>query len=100
MSGTTFDALSATRTLRDAGFEDRQAEAVAGVVRHAIAVDRSTLATKADLRAGLAEVKADIARVEAKLEAKLDAHISSTRWVFGLIAALQVMMAARLFGVL
>lgn len=96
MSGTTFDALSATRTLRDAGFEDRQAEAVAGVVRHAVAVDRSTLATKADLHAGLAEVKAEISRVEAKL----DAHISSTRWVFGLLVALQFLMAARLFGAL
>lgn len=100
MSGTTFDALSATRTLRDAGFEDRQAEAVAGVVRHAVAVDRSTLATKADLHAGLAEVKAEISRVEAKLEAKLDAHTSSARWVFGLVVALQFPMAARMFGAL
>lgn len=58
--------------------------------------DRSTPATKADLRAGLAEVKADI----ACLEAKLDAHISSTRLVLGLLIALQAMTAARLFGAL
>ena len=36
----------------------------------------------------------------ARIDAKLDAHISSTRWVLGLLVALQVMMAARLFGVL
>lgn len=59
---------------------------------------RSAPITKADLRAGLAELKADIAR----LEAKLDAHISmsSTRGPLGLVIALQLLMAARLFGVL
>ena len=49
MNGTTFDALAAAGTLREAGFEDRQAEAVAGVVRHAVDADRGALATKADL---------------------------------------------------
>ena len=49
MSGTTFDALAATKTLREAGFGDRQAEAVAGVVRSAVDADRGALATKADL---------------------------------------------------
>ena len=45
MNGTTFDALAASKALRESGFEDRQAEAVAGVV-HA---GREGLATKADL---------------------------------------------------
>ena len=56
MNGTTFDALDAAGTLREAGFEDRQAEAVAGVVRNG----RAGLATKADLDTGLAAVRADI----------------------------------------
>ena len=30
MNGTTFDMLAATGTLREVGFDDRQAEAVAG----------------------------------------------------------------------
>ncbi len=58
MSGTTFDALAAAGTLREAGFEDRQAEAVAGVVRGAVDADRGALATKADLDTGLAALEA------------------------------------------
>ena len=57
MTGTTFDTLAAAKALREAGFENRQAEAVAGVMRHATRLrgcrlaDRDTLATKADLAA-------------------------------------------------
>ena len=51
MNGTTFDALDATETLERAGFDERQARAVAGVVRQAVGADRDTLATKADLAA-------------------------------------------------
>ena len=49
MNGTTFDALQATETLERAGFDERQARAVAGVVREAVGADRDKLATKADL---------------------------------------------------
>ena len=49
MNGTTFDALAAAGTLRDAGFGDRQAEAAVGVMRRAVDADRGALATKADL---------------------------------------------------
>ena len=68
MNGTTFDALAAAGTLRDAGFEDRQAEAVAGVVRHAVDADRGALATKADIAALRADTRADIAAVRADLD--------------------------------
>ena len=62
MNGIAFDTLAAAKALRDAGFEDRQAEAVTGVVRHAVGADRDTLATKADLDTGLATLRADIYR--------------------------------------
>ena len=62
MNGTAFDTLAAAKALREAGFEDRQAEAVTGVVRHAVGADRDTLATKADLETGLAGLRADIYR--------------------------------------
>ena len=45
--------------------------------------------------------KADVARLEAHMDAqdaKLDAHMRAVQWVLGLMAALLVMMAARLFG--
>ena len=60
-----FDTLSAARELEAAGFERRQAEAIAGAVRQASAADREQPATKADLadlRADLAGIRADLYR--------------------------------------
>ena len=67
MNGTTFDALDATKALREAGFGDRQAEAVAGVVRRAVNADRDTLATKADVVA----VRSDLATLRADMRSDL-----------------------------
>ena len=60
MTGAIFDALASAKTLRDAGFDNRQAEAVAGVVRHG----RAGLSTREDLD---------------KLEARMDARIAALR---------------------
>ena len=103
MNGTTFDALAAAGTLREAGFEDRQAEAVAGVVRHAVDADRGTLATKADIaalradtRADIADMRADIAAVRADLD-KLETRL--TVRFFGMGGVLVAVMAGlKLFG--
>ena len=73
MNGTTFDTLAAAGTLREAGFEDRQAEAVAGVVRHAVDADRGALATKADIAALRADTRADIADLRADTRADIAA---------------------------
>ena len=109
MNGTTFDALAAVGTLRDAGFEDRQAEAVAGVVRHAVDADRGALATKADiaaLRADQAALRADTRADIAALRADLDTGLASVRsdldtGLAGLradIAALENRLTSRFFG--
>ena len=79
MNGTTFDALAAAGTLREAGFEDRQAEAVAGVMRSAVDAERGALATKADLDAGLAAVRADTRADIADLRADTRADIAAVR---------------------
>ena len=88
MSGTTFDAFAAAGTLREAGFGDRQAEAVAGVVRHAVDAERGAPATKADLDAGLAalraDTRADIAAVRAdldNLESRMQATLYRALWM-------------------
>ena len=94
MNGTTFDALAAAGTLREAGFEDRQAEAVAGVVRHAVDADRGALATKADiaaLRADQAALRADIAAVRSDLDTGLAGLRAD-------IAALENRLTSRFFG--
>ena len=62
MNGTTFDALDATKAFREAGFGDRQAEAVAGVVRRAVNAARDTLATKAALNTLRADMRSDLYR--------------------------------------
>ena len=104
MNGTTFDALAAVGTLRDAGFGDRQAEAVAGVVRHAVDADRGALATKADIAAlradldtGLASVRADTRADIAALENRLTTRFFGG--LFGMGGVLVAVMAAlKLFG--
>ena len=102
MSGTTFDALAAVGTLRDAGFGDRQAEAVAGVVRHAVDADRGALSTKADIAALRADTRADIAALradtradQAALRADLDTGLAGLR---ADIAALENRLTTRFFG--
>ena len=63
MNAATFDTYTAAKRLRDAGFDERQAEAAVSMVRDAAGADREQLATKADL----AEVRADLAGLEARM---------------------------------
>ena len=55
-----FDTLAAAKALRGAEFDERQAEAITTVVRHAIDADRDKLATKADLKAEVGALEARI----------------------------------------
>ncbi len=57
-----FDTLAAAKTLRGAEFDERQAEAITTVVRHAIGADGDELATKADLKAEGGALEARIYR--------------------------------------
>ena len=54
---TTFNPLTAARDLEDAGFERRQAEAIATVVAHG----DERAATKADLDAAIGAVRSELA---------------------------------------
>ena len=51
MNGTTFDALTAARELKAAGFEPTQAEALAAQLRTAAGADHDALATKSSITA-------------------------------------------------
>lgn len=57
-----FDTLAAAKALRGAEFDERQAEAITTVVRHAIGAGRDELATKADLKAEVGALEARIYR--------------------------------------
>ena len=65
MNATSFDTLRASKRLKDLGFDERQAEGVAEMLRETREADFASLATKADLanlvtKAELAEFKADL----------------------------------------
>ena len=75
-AATAFDTLSTARDLEAAGFERRQAEALAGAVRQASAADREALATKADI----AELRADLDTHRIATKAELRA----VQWVVGI----------------
>ena len=60
MAIAVFDTYAAAKTLREAGFDDRQAEAAVAVVHDAIT---GGVATRADLAVAVADLKADMLKV-------------------------------------
>ena len=70
-----FDTYAAARALRDAGFDEPQAEAAVNMVRDAISEGAATGEDAARLEGkvdtGIADVKADIARLEGKVESEV-----------------------------
>ena len=71
MSTATFDTYTAAKRLREAGFDERQAEAAVSMVRDAAGADHEQLATKADLDALESRVDAKLAALEARLTWRL-----------------------------
>ena len=85
MNTATFDTYAAAKRLRDAGFDERQAEAAVSMVRDAAGADREQLASKADV----AELKGDIAALESRVDAKLAALEARLTWrLVGIAAAI------------
>ena len=76
MAANTFDALEAARALESAGMERRQAEATAEQLRAAAGADRDELATKAE-----------IARLETKIENAVNRMMIAQLVVAGLLFA-------------
>ncbi|MBP6419630.1 MAG: hypothetical protein KA294_09655 [Giesbergeria sp.] len=82
MSTITFDTLDFTRRLRDAGFDERQAEAVVRVMADA----QATLATRDHF-------DSKMETLEIRLEAKMD----KLSWMMGMLIALAVANFAKQF---
>ena len=92
MSTTAFDTYAAAKHLRDAGFDERQAEAAVSIVRDAVNSDRGETTTKADL----AEVRTDLAGIESRGDAKQAALEARLTWrLVGIAAA--IVAAVKLF---
>ena len=71
MSVLAFDTHKAVKALKEAGADERLAEAVVATVSHAmgenVAAKADVAATRSDLAAEIAAVRSDIAAFEARL---------------------------------
>ena len=74
MTAVTFDTLAYVKTLREAGFEERQAEAQAAALATVLKSGVGDLATKEDLN-----------RLESKLESRLTLFEERTEGRFKLL---------------
>ena len=95
----TFDTLSTARALKEAGLEERQAEAIAEAIREG----QGDLATKTDIGTSRSEAKADLEtfRTEVRAEfekfraeAKTDLERAVNRMLLAQIAVAGVLLAA------
>ena len=91
MPAYAFDTLKAMRTLTAAGMQEPVAEAVVTTMNDAVTEGAAT--------------KADLANLELRLAAKIEtetgvlkSRIDALQWVLGFMAAMQILMAGRLFG--
>ncbi|MEW5973618.1 MAG: coiled-coil domain-containing protein [Pseudomonadota bacterium] len=80
MATIPFDTHKFVRKLQDAGFEQKQAEALTEAMRAVI--DESELVTRKDLQIELAPVRADL---------------NLLKWMVGLLIGIAVAILARLF---
>ena len=72
-----FDTYTAAKRLRNAGFNEHQAEAAVTMVRDAVVADQEARATKADVDAAISGLETRLtARMDA-LEARMDARMDT-----------------------
>ena len=113
MSIAAFDTHAAVTALREAGFDERQAEGVVATVRDAVV---EGVATRADVgriesqmatKADVAEVKADVGRLEGKIErveSRVERvedrieHIEDKMATKADLASLETRVTVRLYG--
>ncbi|HAT50218.1 MAG: DUF1640 domain-containing protein [Nitrospirae bacterium] len=87
MTAITFDTLKYVKTLKAAGFDEQQAEALAATQADVLAKNLDDLATKADIR-----------ELEGKMrefEARVMGEIRLNRWMLALIIIVTVLPALK-----
>jgi 50S ribosomal subunit-associated GTPase HflX len=118
MAISSLDTLDIAKRLKEAGFNDAQAEAVTTVFRDVRTADLAPLATKADIDRLEAATRADIQRLESemqrlaaatkadiqRLEARMDSQIEllrrdlTIRLGSMIVIATGILLAAKFFG--
>ena len=109
VSAAAFDTCTAAKRLRDAGFDEHQAEAAITMVREAVGTDRDVLATKVDpgaaetrltnSLASRAELRDAMTGLRDAVATDCDA-IARLRWTTGLLAAFMFAIGLRVFGII
>lgn len=93
MTALTFDTLAYVKTLRDAGVEEKQAEAQATALATVLKSGAGDLATGRDLTELRTLIKQDIDRVESKLnliEERTDGRFKLLQWMLGFNLAISI----------
>jgi hypothetical protein len=86
---STFDTLDIAKRLKSAGFGEAQAEAITGVLRETRDADVSRLATRDEMNAGFAALRAEMEILRRDLTIRLGGMI---------VFATGVLLAAKFFG--
>lgn len=94
MTAITFDTLKYVKTLKAAGFEEPQAEALAEVQREIFSANLDDLVTKRDIKElelatkqGFREIELSNKRDIKELELKIAAEIAPLKWGITVCAA-------------
>ncbi|MEO5329777.1 MAG: CCDC90 family protein [Magnetococcus sp. THC-1_WYH] len=98
MTAITFDTLKYVKTLKAAGFDEQQAEALAVTQADVLAKNLDDLATKADIKELEGATKANIKELEGKMrefEARVMGEIRLNRWMLALIIIVTVLPALK-----
>ncbi|MBF0428288.1 MAG: DUF1640 domain-containing protein [Magnetococcales bacterium] len=97
-----FDTLKFVRRLRDAGVEEKQAEAFSEAFREVQDSQLKDLVTKGDLRELKLELKSDIRDLELRMDDKFEKELSPVRsdlllikWMLALIITATVLPALK-----
>ena len=104
MTVATFDTYAAAKTLRQAGFNEGQAEAAVAMVRDAITEGVATRSDVAGVEGQLATLKGELSALKGEFVAlkgefaAFKGELATLKWVVTLHTALTIAIAARLFG--
>jgi hypothetical protein len=85
MTITALDTHQTVKSLTAAGFTDAQAEAVTDALRRVQEIDLSDLATKADLAAGIADLRSEMKLEFANVRQEMaEMKTELIKWVLGI----------------
>lgn len=93
MTAITFDTLAYVKTLREAGFNEGQAEAQASALATVLKSGAAELATGRDIEALRVSIKQDTDRLESRLnlsEERIEGRFKLLQWMLGFNLAISV----------